>query len=124
MIENLKHGLTFLSMPYTDDSKEVVQERFEKSLKVSAHLMLHDVHLLSPIGFGHPIVISHPVPGDWSYWNNYCMKLILCSNQLIVFMLDGWKESKGVQAELSFARSIKLPIYFIDEDFNITQYEY
>lgn len=124
MIEKLQNGLTFFSMPYSDKDKAIVEERFQKSLKASAHLMLNNVHLLSPIGFGHPIVISHPVPSDWKYWKTYCIKLILRSSQMIVFTLDGWKESTGVQEEITLAKSIRIPIYFMDEDFHITEYKY
>jgi hypothetical protein len=122
MIDKLKYGLTFLSMPYSDKDKTLVEERFRKSTEVSAHLMVNGIHLLSPIGFGHPIVIAHPVPSDWDYWNLFCKKLINASSQLLVFTLPGWKESTGVQEEIEFAKRHHIPIYTIDEYYNIERY--
>ena len=35
-------------------------------------------------------------------------------DRLVVLMLDGWKQSRGVHAEIAIARRLGLPVTFMD----------
>lgn len=125
MIDELREGIAFLSMPYSskleteDEQIAEKNERFEKSLKLLSFLQLNRVHVLSPITQGHPVVSKYDVPSDWKYWEDYCYKLISVSTSIIVFKIKGWDISSGVAGEIQHAKNFSKKIYFIDEDFNI-----
>ena len=69
-------------------------------------------HVLSPIAHSHGIA-QHDVPGDWSYWESLDRRFLEMCDEMAVLMLDGWNESKGVQAEIRIARDLGKPVTYL-----------
>ncbi|MCY2928186.1 MAG: DUF1937 family protein [Planctomycetota bacterium] len=58
-------------------------------------------------------LMRYSLAGDWKFWESYDRAHLEACNALAVLMLDGWKESVGVQAELDIAAKLELPIMLI-----------
>jgi hypothetical protein len=55
------------------------------------------------------------MPSDWLFWSRYDTAMLSGASELWVYTMDGWENSKGVSAEIEIAKSLKLPIKFINE---------
>lgn len=52
--------------------------------------------------------------GDWLFWRRVDTEYLRVSRKLVVLMLPGWEVSVGVQAEIKLAKSMDLPIVYLD----------
>ena len=71
--------------------------------------------VFSPISHGHPIC-RYGVPLDWAYWERHGRRHLEVCDKVVVLMIDGWKESVGVQAEIAIARELGKPVSFLTPD--------
>lgn len=110
-----KNELIYLACPYTHSDKKVMEERFIAVNKAAAKLMGGGSYVFSPISHTHPIIQEGNLPGGWDYWQGYDTNVISRCTKMIVLMLDGWKTSTGVQAEIQLAKKFNLPIEYITE---------
>src|ERR1035437_2603648 len=101
--------LIYLASPYTHKSKKIVHERFEKVLELTARLIRKGLFVFSPIAYGHVMAGKNKLPTDSKYWLEFDEKIISKCDKLIVFKINGWKESNGVQAEIKIANKYKIP---------------
>ena len=106
--------LSYLAAPYTDKDKAVVEERMKKICIADSKLMKAGVYTVSPL-MKHFILGYADLPGSFEYWRDYSMTLLCTVDQVIVLMLDGWKESEGVQAEIKVATDVGIPIVYLNE---------
>lgn len=106
--------LIYLASPYSHQSQSVMQDRFERVCRVAARLMGEGVHLYSPIAHTHPIAVQGSLPRGWEFWEQYDRKLLAACQELWIVTLEGWKESKGVAAELAIAGEMGLPVKYIE----------
>jgi len=109
-----KKRLVYLATPYTDKDPAVKEERFKKVNQVAAKLILKGEVVFSPISHTHPIALEADLPGNWEYWDEFDRAYLECCKKLYVLMLDGWKESKGVQAEIKIAEELDIEIEYIE----------
>ncbi len=116
-MEDLQNKLVFLSNPYSHKDETIVNQRYEKCLKLFYDLMYqHDIDIISPIIIGHPIVKKFPMPSDWTKWEKFCCNLIDHSDVVLVFKLEGWDISNGVAEEIAYAKQNNKQILYITED--------
>lgn len=101
--------LTYLASPYSHPYPMVREHRFEAVCKKAAELMSQGLFVFSPIAHGHPLT-KHGALGDWAYWEKYCIKMIQLCDTLTIFQLEGWRESKGVTAEIKIAKEFGKPV--------------
>lgn len=106
--------LTYLASPYTSKDEKIVEERFQKVAKKAAELMTQGMTVFSPIAMCHPMAVYGKIPGDWEFWKKFDIDYISCCNKLVVYRLDGWEISKGVQAEIKIAQEMGIPVEYID----------
>ena len=106
--------LSYLAAPYTDVDKAVVEERIKKVCIADANLMRAGIFTTSPL-LKHLILQHADLPSSFEYWRDYSMTLLCTVDQVIVLMLDGWKESEGVQAEIRIATDVGIPIVYLNE---------
>jgi len=109
-----KDELTYLASPYTHPDILVRQIRFEQVTCKAAQLFFAGHFVFSPIAHGHPLT-KYDTPSDWEFWKLYCIKMLQLCDTMTVLMLDGWKESKGVVAEIAIASSLNMHINYILE---------
>lgn len=106
-------GYMYIASPYTHSDPMIRQRRFEKALDFTVWLALkYKLWGFSPIGHSHHMGTMHPeLPytfGFWEAWNN---TMIRASVGLVVLQIDGWENSKGIEAEIGYAGMIGKPIY-------------
>lgn len=105
--------LAYLACPYSHPDPAVRQARYEAVNRVAAKLMAEGMVIYSPISHTHSIALAGDLPKDWAFWEKFDRAYLECSNKIIVLMLDGWQESKGVKAEIEIARTLGLPVEFL-----------
>ena len=106
-----KDELIYLASPYSNGDKE---KNFKIVTKISANLTSEGYVTISPITYGHTLIQYKEMPTDWSFWLNYCLILLTKCDRLLVCKLDGWEESVGVDAEISYARDHGIPIEYYE----------
>jgi hypothetical protein len=105
--------LVYLACPYNHPDRAVRVRRFEAVNRVAAKLMNEGLHVFSPISHTHPIAEAGNLPLGWDYWQQYDRAYLTHCHKLIVLMLDGWRESKGVAGEVAIAEELGLPVEYI-----------
>jgi len=108
----MKHKLIYLASPYSHPEESVREDRFQAACEASGGLMKKGYRVFSPIAHTHPIAVKCDLPKGWDYWEQYDRVMIEASSHLIVLMIDGWMDSKGVEAERRIAESLDMPVYF------------
>jgi nucleoside 2-deoxyribosyltransferase len=108
--------LIYLASPYTHDSIDVMNERFEKVCRAAADLMQSGELVYSPIAHGHAIAVQNELPVQWEYWRDNCIWFIERCSEVVILTLDGWRNSTGVQAEIEIAKSHGKPVRLMTED--------
>ncbi len=109
--------LAYLACPYSHELRSVRCERFEKANRAAAKLMESGVVLFSPISHTHPIADANGLPLNWEYWERYDRAFLSVTSKMYVLMIDGWRESKGVQAEIRIAEELGIAIEYLPESF-------
>jgi hypothetical protein len=69
----------------------------------------------SPIA--HGIALEPHLPtklaDDHDFWMRHCLNMLGRCDSLRVYCIYGWRESKGVQMEIEYAKNAKLPITYL-----------
>jgi hypothetical protein len=67
----------------------------------------------SPIVHSHPMAVAHNLGLDFATWERQDHAMIRACERMVVLKLDGWRESKGVRAEIEYARSKGKRVSFV-----------
>lgn len=106
----------YLASPYTHKEASVRKFRAEAATEAAVKLLHLGVFVFAPIPYNEPWE-KYNLPGDWAFWCDFDKSFVeRCDGGLIVLMLDGWEKSTGVTAEIEFAQSLDLPIYFATKE--------
>lgn len=105
--------MIYLAGPYSHPNAEVRHKRYEALTAKAAELMLEEFVVFSPITHGHAVAEAHDLPTDFEWWESQCLGMLRHASKLLVLTLDGWEQSKGVTAEIVFAREIGIDIEYV-----------
>jgi hypothetical protein len=112
--------LTYLACPYTfkhanpETARAVRTWRAHQATLATAWLIRgKQWNVLSPITHSHPLHEIGQCDGDWKFWEKIDREFIQCSQRMVVLMLDGWRISEGVQAEIKIAQEAGLPVEYL-----------
>jgi hypothetical protein len=109
-------SLAYIAAPYSHPDPVVVAQRMSAFDFEVAKLLLQSMTFpVSPL-LNHGIIGRHKVPGNWEFWQHYSRRLLARCDELIVLMIPGWEESEGVQGEIAFAKSLHMPIRFVEPE--------
>ena len=103
--------MIYLASPYTHQDDAIRLFRFNEVCRAASILMLDGKHVFSPIAYTHPIA-QYGIPLGWEFWESFDRFYIGVCDELLVLMLDGWRESKGVQAEIGIAKELQKPVTY------------
>jgi hypothetical protein len=117
--------MIYLASPYSVTNKEGLTEqaiknrltrRFKKVCKKAADLMLSGEVVFCPIAHSHPIEVLgfDGKRGDHDFWLKQDFAVLDRSDELVVYRMQGWKQSYGVNAEIERATERGIPIRYID----------
>lgn len=108
--------LIYLASPYSHPDPMVKEMRYEQALQATVELMKQGHVIFSPIVHSHPVAVLHDFPGNWEFWKTIDEVFISKSDELWVLMLDGWKESIGVNAEIQIAQAQGKPVVYLNAE--------
>jgi len=108
-----KYDLVYIATPYSKYPKGMGMAFVEAS-SITCNLMLAGVKGFSPIAHTHPLAIYGNVdPGDHSVWLPFDEAMMKKSDAVCIVMMDGWKESRGINYEIEYFTKAKKPIYYL-----------
>ena len=105
--------MIYLASPYTHPDTHVRESRFHVACTATAKFMRRGLRVFSPIVHGHPLV-CRGLPMDWSFWEPLDRTILQHCTEMYVLKLDGWQQSRGVQAEIQMARALCKPISYFE----------
>jgi len=91
--------MIYLASPYKHNDPLVQAERYAKACAARDYFLRQNVWVYSPIAHNHP---GYDLPRTWSFWCEYDFDMLSRCDNLYVLCLDGWMESEGVNAEISY----------------------
>lgn len=105
--------VAYLASPYSHSDPAVREARFEAACRATAALIRQGKIVLSPVVHSHPLC-RFGLPGDWEAWQRQDLAHLEACDEVLVLKLDGWQQSRGVQAEIAMARALGKPVSFIE----------
>lgn len=111
--------IIYLATPYTSTGPLAQEKNFVQAKALCAHLMTaweNEAAIYSPIVHGHSVDphLSEPVlTSRYEFWLRQGLALLAASDQLLIAPMKGWRESRGIARELSFARRNGLAVGFL-----------
>ena len=107
--------MIYLASPYSHPDSGVREQRFHQACYAAAQLLASGLTVFSPIVHGHPLV-AHGLPTDWPFWERFDRDHLVRCDEVVVLMLEGWRESVGVAAEILIAGELGKPVRYLDPD--------
>lgn len=113
-IEKPKNKLVYIGCPYNHKEDAVRHSNFEIVSKLAAKLTAEGQIVLSVITYGHTLLGFADLPPTWEFWKNFCLSFLSHADELIVYMMPGWEESRGLSEEIHFAKEHQIPITYLE----------
>lgn len=104
--------MIYLASPYSHPDPAVREHRFRKACRVAALFMRTGQAVFSPIAHGH-CICTYGLPTDWRFWEPFDRQMLERCDEVAVLMLDGWRESVGVRAEIQIASERGKPVRYV-----------
>ena len=105
--------LIYLACPFRHADVNVQKKRCAAAHYTAARLSSQNFYVFSPLTHNEILMDLVPeLPGE--HWMQFDLAILAACKQLFVLKLEGWKESKGVQREIAFAKAHGMPIVEID----------
>ena len=108
-------SFTYLAAPYSHPLPAVRELRYAQTNAFAARLMMQGEPVFSPISQSHEIAryMGERFIMDHDFWMNMDLPMLAKARRMWVLCLDGWEDSRGVQAEMKFAASAGIPIFLV-----------
>jgi hypothetical protein len=106
--------MIYLASPYSHEKAWVREFRYKKTYEFTRYCTMKGELIFSPVVYGHQFVEKDKAVISYSFWQPFNEHMILACSEMRVLCLMGWKESKGVRAELAFAEAHGMPITFAE----------
>jgi len=110
----LSNSIIYLAIPYSHKDKRIENQRYLIVTKLAGYLMKLGHIVYSPITHSHHIARLLDLPKDFDWWKDYCLEMLNRCDELWVVCINGWDKSKGVCAEIDFAKKNNIPIYLLN----------
>ena len=102
----------YLAIPYSGNENS----SFVKANRKAAELMNQGNIVFSPISHTHPIASQCDLPADWEFWKKQDESFIEWCDAVYVYCLPGWRESRGVVAEIKLAINLGKEIIYSEDE--------
>ena len=104
--------MIYLAVPYSHADPSIRKARFQAACRTAAEMMRGGKTVFSPLSHSHAIA-QYGLPKDWAFWEACDRTYLEVCDEVVVLMLDGWRQSKGVQAEIEIARELGKPVSYL-----------
>ena len=106
--------LVYIASPYSNPDDRVRHENYLIVTKIAADLVSRGHVAISPITYGHMLLEHASMPTDWEFWENFCITLLRkCEKMIVCNSMVGWNNSRGVAAEIEFAKQNGIEIEYL-----------
>ena len=105
--------LCIIASPYSHPDPAVRRRRFRAACRAAGRLLRAGLVVYSPIAHSAAIAACGLDDMDHDFWMRVDRPYLEWCNMVMVLMLWGWHESRGVDAELAYARAAGKPVSFI-----------
>jgi len=103
-------GLVYLATPYSKYPRCLKWAYIDAAI-LTGRLLQSGVRAYSPIVHTHPIAVYAEIdPYDHDIWLPFDEAMMEKSDHLLIALMDGWNESKGIKHEIEFFRECGKPI--------------
>ncbi len=112
-----KMKLIYIASPFSHEEKGVRFKRFKEITYISAQLhKKFGYAMFLPITQSYMMQEALPeIKGDFETWKEVDLFMVgLKCDEVWIILMEGWKESKGVQAEIHHARALNKRLRYID----------
>lgn len=107
--------LYYLATPYSRYQGGDLTAAFLAACRLTADLMTAGYAIYSPIAHTHPIAMNSGLdPLDHTLWLPFDEAMMVAADALMVAQLEGWRESFGIDHEITFFRKARKPIVYLD----------
>ena len=107
--------MIYLANPYTHPDPAMREARFKAACRQAAEMFRCGIPVFSPIAYSHAIA-AHDLPLEWEFWERFDRVFLETCDEVWVLTLDGWRESRGVQAEIALAHELGKPVVLVEPD--------
>lgn len=107
----------YLASPYSHPDSVVRESRYLEAVEAAGKLMQErpGCAVFSPIAHSHMIAVQTKLPGGFDFWQAQDVGFIdHWATRVAVLKLEGWQESRGVQAEIARAEARGLPVEYLE----------
>ena len=105
--------MIYIAAPYNDLSESVINKRMEAVYNMIYTLAIDKKHAITPL-FMHEVVRRYKMEQSFDFWESYCFDILSRCDSMIVIMLDGWKDSRGVHSEIDYCKNNGIPISYLN----------
>lgn len=107
-------GICYVASPYSKYKMGLNAAAYDVA-DVTAKLMRHGICALSPIIHGHEVTrIGRLDALDQEFWKAIDKPFVDAASACVVVLMDGWRESAGVQHEIEEFTKAGKPIFYLD----------
>ena len=96
--------------------KALREARYLQVMEKSYEELIKGNFIFSPILHCHRMSNVHDMPKDFDFWEALDKDYIKHCSELWVYQMDGWEKSKGITAEIAYAKEIGLPIKYLGDN--------
>lgn len=109
----MKQPLYYMASVYTQFPKGL-EEAYIEASKCAATLLKRGMNVFSPIAHSHPIAVYGSIDKiDHDFWMRLDIAILDECDEMLVVMMPGWRDSRGIAAEIKHARETGKPISFL-----------
>ena len=91
--------MIYLASAYSHPDPDVREQRFFEACRVAARMMRAGKAVHAPICPSH-LIARFGLPTEWSFWDATDREHLARCTEVVVLLIDGWRESEGVRAEI------------------------
>lgn len=107
-------SLAYLASPYSKYTHGI-DNAYVKASMAAGWLMRQGVKVFCPISHSHPIAVYGGVdPVSHEIWLPADKPFMRAAAGLVVLMLDGWRDSHGIQYEMAYFTAKEKPIRYME----------
>ncbi len=105
--------MIYLASPYSHSNPAIRRRRFKAACRAAAVLLKQGIDVYSPIAHSTPIAACGLDDMDHAFWMRVDRPYLQWCSMVMVLMIDGWRESRGVAMEIELSRKAGKPVCFV-----------
>ena len=106
--------MIFVVSPYRHEIKEIEEQRVVLAENYVSKLIIEGKIPFSAVVYAHSLIKKHKLPTDIDYWKSFICSFLRDADEVHVLKIDGWNNSEGIDWEISVAKSLRIPIIYVE----------